>query len=42
MYGWIDATRFSFNTLLLMDRWIFRAIARDQDLAHRYAKDTPS
>ena len=31
MYGWIDATQFSFNALLLMDRWIFRAIARNQN-----------
>lgn len=30
MYGWIDATQFSFNTLLLMDRWIFNAIARNK------------
>lgn len=24
--GWINAEEFSFNTLLLMDRWIFNAI----------------
>ena len=29
-YGWIDAKQFSFNTLLLMDRWIFREIARNR------------
>jgi 2-polyprenyl-3-methyl-5-hydroxy-6-metoxy-1,4-benzoquinol methylase len=26
-YGWINARNFSFYTLLLMDRWIFRIIA---------------
>lgn len=30
MYGWIDATQFSFNTLLLMDRWIFNAISQNK------------
>ena len=30
MYGWIDATQFSFNTLLLMDRWTFNAIAKNK------------
>ena len=29
-FGWIDAEQFSFNTLLLMDRWIFRTIAKNQ------------
>ena len=29
-FGWIDAKQTSFNTLLLMDRWIFRTIARNQ------------
>lgn len=29
-FGWIDAKQFSFNTLLLMDRWIFRTIANNQ------------
>ncbi|UCH42328.1 MAG: class I SAM-dependent methyltransferase [Dehalococcoidales bacterium] len=29
-YGWIDAKQFSFNTLLLMDRWIFCTIAKNQ------------
>jgi len=29
-FGWIDANLFSFNTLLLMDRWIFRTIAKNQ------------
>ena len=29
-FGWIDAENFSFNTLLLMDRWIFNAIAVNQ------------
>lgn len=29
-YGWINAKQFSFNTLLLMDRWIFRNIAKNQ------------
>lgn len=28
-YGWIDAKQFSFNALLLMDRWIFNTIARN-------------
>ncbi len=27
MYGWIDATQYSFNALLLMDSWILSAIA---------------
>jgi SAM-dependent methyltransferase len=27
-YGWIDAEKFSFNTLLLMDTWIIRFISR--------------
>ena len=31
MYGWIDAKQFSFNTLLLMDRWIIRYLAKKQD-----------
>jgi len=26
-FGWINAEEFSFNTLLLMDRWLFNAIA---------------
>jgi SAM-dependent methyltransferase len=30
-FGWIDARQYSFNTLLLMDRWIFRVIARNQE-----------
>ena len=30
-YGWIDATKFSFNTLLLFDRWIIRTIARNKN-----------
>ena len=30
-FGWIDARQFSFNTLLLMDRWIFRVIARNRN-----------
>jgi len=29
-FGWIDAERFSFNSLLLMDRWIFNTIAKNQ------------
>jgi len=29
--GWIDAKQFPFDTLLLMDRWIFRTIARKED-----------
>jgi SAM-dependent methyltransferase len=32
-YGWIDARQFSFNTLLLMDRWIFREIVKNQNQA---------
>lgn len=28
--GWIDAEQFSFNTLLLMDRWIFNTISRNR------------
>lgn len=30
-YGWIDATKFSFNTLLLFDRWILRNIAKNKN-----------
>ena len=30
-FGWINAEEFSFNTLLLMDRWIFNTIARNTD-----------
>jgi len=29
-FGWIDAKQFSFNSLLLMDRWIFNTIAQNQ------------
>ena len=29
-YGWINAEEFSFNSLLLMDKWIFNAIALNQ------------
>jgi len=28
--GWIDATKFSFNTILLFDRYIVRSIARNK------------
>ena len=28
MWGWIEATKFSFNTLMLMDTWLLRQIAR--------------
>jgi len=30
-FGWIDAKLFSFNALLLMDRWIFNTIAKKQE-----------
>jgi SAM-dependent methyltransferase len=30
-FGWIDAKQFSFNTLLLMDRWIFRIITKGKE-----------
>jgi SAM-dependent methyltransferase len=30
-FGWIDARQFSFNTLLLMDRWLLNTIAGNQD-----------
>jgi ubiquinone/menaquinone biosynthesis C-methylase UbiE len=30
-YGWIDATKFSFNTFLLFDRYIVRSIARNKN-----------
>ena len=30
-YGWIKAEDFSFNTLLLMDRWIFNTIAENRN-----------
>ena len=26
-FGWIDANKYSFNTLLLFDRWIIRHIS---------------
>ena len=29
-FGWINAEDFSFNSLLLMDRWIFNMIAKNQ------------
>lgn len=29
--GWIDATKFSFNTILLFDRYIVRSIARNKN-----------
>ncbi len=30
-FGWIDAKSTTFNTLLLMDRWLFNTIARNQN-----------
>jgi Methyltransferase domain len=33
--GWIDATKFSFNTLLLFDRWIIRNIAKKNPEFHK-------
>lgn len=29
--GWIDATKFSFNTLLLFDSWILNNIAGNKN-----------
>lgn len=38
-FGWIDAKDYSFNTLLLMDRWLLRVIAdnKSQELRRRLA-----
>ncbi|MFC1920744.1 class I SAM-dependent methyltransferase [Chloroflexota bacterium] len=30
-FGWIDAEQFSFNTLLLMDRWLFNTITKNKN-----------
>ena len=30
-YNWIDAKLFSLNTIMLMDSWIFRTVARNED-----------
>ena len=30
-FGWIDARDYSFNTLLLMDRWLLRVIADNKN-----------
>ncbi len=34
-FGFINAEDFSFNSLLLMDRWIFDAIAQSQHPEYR-------
>jgi ubiquinone/menaquinone biosynthesis C-methylase UbiE len=31
-FGWIDAREYSFNALLLMDRWLLRVIADNENL----------